>query len=419
MERIHVSERFYTHQLPNGLALLAQPLEHVVSTAARLALPAGASRDGQSSAGACTVLAEWLFRGAGGRDSRTFNDALEATGCHHGEDVASTFLHLSFSQTHQNLLPIMGLYADVARRANLGSETFAPCLDLAIQELAGLEDQPTRRCNLRLREQFYPAPLGASPLGTAEALADMTAQALRDHAGGHVTPCGAILAVAGHLEWEPLREAVTELFGDWEGPAAPEPSTRPAAGGITHEAKQTAQVQIGLAYPAPMVSQAGYYPMRVAEMVLSGGMSGRLFTEVREKRGLVYSVGARYHGLTTVAGIFVYAGTTPEKADETLEVTVGELRRLGEGITEAELARAKTQLKAALVMQGESTAARAAALVSDWHLLGRLRGLEEIAADVDAVTVAAVTDCLAAYPPAEMTACFIGPEPLETGCLQG
>ncbi len=413
-----MSERFYTHHFPNGLALLAQPLAHVVSTAGSLLLPAGASRDGGALAGAGTVLAEWIFRGAGDRDSRAFNDALDALGCHHSEDVSSTFLQLSFSQTHQNLLPVLRLYADAARRHRLAAETFEPCRDLAVQDLAGLEDQPTRKCNLRLRERFFPVPLGASPLGTAEALAEMTAQDVRRHAAGHLTPRGAILAVAGRMEWEPLLQVVTELFGDWDGPALPEVSIKAPAGGITHESKPTAQVQISLAYPAPGVSDVHYYPMRVAEMVLSGGMSGRLFTEVREKRGLAYSVGARYHGLKAAAGTFVYAGTTPERANETLDVTVGELRRLGQGITEQELARAKTQLKSALVMQGESTGARAAALASDWHLLGRLRSLEEIATDIDAVTAGGVVDCLTAYPAEKITACFIGPEPLDTGCLQ-
>ncbi len=199
----------------------------------------------------------------------------------------------------------------------------------------------------------------------------MTADALRTHMGKTLVPHGAMLAVAGRFQWPRLCEHVSKLFGKWQGPRPAELSLGPPPRGIGQEQKPTSQVQICLGYDAPRPQQEDvYYPMRIAEMVLSGGMSGRLFTEVREKRGLVYSVGARYHGMKDAAGMFIYAGTTPEKAQETLGVTVGELRRLEEGISAEELVRAKTQLKSALVMQGESTAARANGLVGDWHLLG-------------------------------------------------
>ena len=412
-----MAKRCFVHEFDNGLVLLAECLEHVVSTAMGLALPAGASRDGVELAGAGGVLSEWLFRGAGPRDSRGLNDALDSLGCHHEESVHSALLQLASSQTHQNLQAALGLYADIVRRPSLAAETFPPCRELALQELASLEDQPTRKCNILLRERFYPTPLGVSPLGRAQSLSAMTDMSLRPHAREHLTPRGAILAVAGHLEWKPLRDCVEELFGSWEGQALPEVHISDPPGGVTHEQKDTAQVQIALAYAAPPPGGEHYYPVRVAEMVLSGGMSGRLFTEVREKRGLVYAIGTRYQAMKDVAGMFVYAGTAPDRAQQTLEVTVGELQKLSDGITGEELARAKTQLKSALVMQGESTPARSSGLVIDWHLLGRVRSLEEIAAAVDAVTCEQVAACLAAYPARKMTAYFIGPKPLDTSCL--
>ncbi len=413
-----MADRFYIHQFENGLTLLTEPLDHVVSTAVTITLPAGAGRDAPEMAGAAGVLSQWLLRGAAGRDNRALNDALEALGCHHDELVGSALLRLSASQTHQNLDAVLALHADIVRRPTLADETFDPCRDLALLELAGLEDEPTRKCNLRLAEQFYPRPWGVSALGTTDSLTAMTPAAVRDGAAARLRPAETIVAIAGRIDPEPLRDTVAELFGDWAGPMPPEPATTSPGGGITHETKQTAQVQIALAYPAPRLGEEHYYPMRVAEMILSGGMSGRLFTEVREKRGLVYSVGARYQGMRAAAGIFVYAGTAPERAQETLDVTIAEIRRLAEGVSDDELARAKTQLKAALIMAGESTAARVGGLVNDWRLLGRLRTLDEIAAAVDTVTAEQVLACVAAYPPENMTAYFIGPEPLDTACLR-
>ncbi len=414
-----MKELFFVHQLDNGLTLVGERIAHAVSAAMDLAVPLGAARDGRDLAGAAGVISEWLLRGAGERDSRQLNEALDRLGCHHDESVHSEFLHLAATQIHQSLPEVLGLYGDIVARPHLRGETFEPCRDLGVQELAGLADQPSRKCMLELAERFYPAPLGASPLGRADALAAMTDEACRRHARRWLAPDGSILAVAGQFDWDALVGWVEKAFGGWTG-APIEPLERSAAsGGVSHEPRETAQMQIALAYPAATIDEAHYYPARLGEMVLSGGMSGRLFTEVREKRALVYSVHARYRAVQGAAGMFVYAGTTPQRAQETLDVTVGELRRLAaEGVTADELATAKTQLKSALIMQGERTSARAGGLVADWHLLGRLRSLDEIAAAIDAVTVEQVAASLRAYPPAAFTAYFIGPQPLNTDALQ-
>jgi len=412
-----VTQDYFVRELDNGLILLAERLDHVASTSVQLSLPVGASRDTNALSGAANVLAEWLFRGAAGRDSRQLHDAFDALGCQHDQSVQSAFLQLSSSQAHQNLRDTLTLYADIVREPALAGDTFGPCRDLALQELASLEDQPTRKCTARLRERFYPAPLGSPAVGRNESLSAMTDDRLRAHARKHLTPRGAILAVAGHVRFDPLCDWATELFGGWTGDPLPAAESSEPVGGVDHEAKQTAQVQISLAYKAPDITDKHYYPMRLAEMVLSGGMSGRLFTEVREKRGLVYSVGARYQAVKGAAGLFIYAGTAGERAQETLEVTTRELRKLSDGITDDELTRAKTQLKAALIMQGESTRSRAVGLTNDWHLLGRLRQLDEIASAIEAVTLDAVAACVAAYPAANLTGYIIGPEPLDVSCL--
>ena len=188
---------------------------------------------------------------------------------------------------------------------------------------------------------------------------------------------------------------------------------REPEGGITHLKKDSAQVHIALAHRSVTPSSPHYYPARLAESVLSGGMSSRLFVEVRDKRGLAYHASTRYVTLRDHAGLFTYVGTPPDRAQETLAVTVRELRRLGEGIEEAEIVRSRTQLKSSLIMQGESVVARAGAIVSDWYHLGRVRTLEELSAAIDRVTIPEVLEYLRLYPAERFSGLIIGPEPLD------
>ena len=408
-----MTEQFHVHELANGMTLLGQRMEHVSSAAMCLAVPAGAACDPDGCDGAASVACEWVFRGAGERDTRRLNDALDALGCQRREDVDSAHVVFSAAQLARNLGEVLGLYADVVRRPRLEDEAFEPCRTLVFQDLVALDDEPARKCGILLRERFYPRPLGRCVYGTSRTLQAMTPRAVRRHVAGRFAPGGSILAAAGDIDWSAFCDLADRHFGDWSTPPPPEVQAGDAAGGTTHLRKESAQAHIALAHAAPTVSDARYYPARLAAAVLSEGMGSRLFTEVREKRGLVYHVGTRYHTLKDHAGMFTYAGARPGRAQETFEVTVGELRRLAEGIEPDEMTRARTQLKSAVVMQGESTAARAGALVHDWYHLRRLRSLQEICDAVDKVTVDDCAACLRDYPAADFTILVIGPEPVD------
>jgi len=414
-----VSEQFFIHELPNGMTLLAQPMENVSSAAATFVLPAGSSRDPEAIAGAAAVAAEWLLRGAGDRNSRQLIDALDALGCQHSQAVRSEYLLFSAAQLGRNLAAVLEICADILRRPRLEDQTFPPCRDLTAQDLAALEDEPGQKCHVLLTERFYPAPLGRCAYGTEASLAAMTPQALRRHVLAHLTPAGTILSVAGRVDCRSLRDQAERLFGDWEPRAPAAAAPHPQAPSVTHVRKETAQAHIGLAHRSATFSSRHYYPARMAEAVLSVGMSSRLFTEVREKRGLVYHVSSHYHSLKEHAGMFTYAGTRPEAAQETLEVTVGELRRLGDGVTPEELARARTQLKSSLIMQGESTSARSGAMAVDWYHLRRLRTLQEISEATDRVSAADVAAYLEEYPARDFTILTIGPAELRTSAVAG
>jgi predicted Zn-dependent peptidase len=186
----------------------------------------------------------------------------------------------------------------------------------------------------------------------------------------------------------------------------------PPPGPFHHEPQESEQTHIGFAYPSVPETDHDYYIVRIIIEVLCGGMSGRLFSEVREKRGLCYHVSAYYSSLKNRGSILGYAGSSNDRAQATLDCIFDELNRLQEGITPDELERARIGLKASTIMQGESTSARASALAHDWFMRGRIRTLEEVKDAIDSVTLDQVNAYLRAHRPGPFTVVTVGPKEL-------
>lgn len=402
----------YQHTLPNGLTLLAERMDHVRSASLYLLVPAGFTHEPPYRPGLSGLLTELLTRGAGDRDSRELALALDNLGCDRSESVGPFNVILSAGTLARNLSQVLPLYADIVRRPHLPDDELEAAQELALQDLLGLEDSPQEKVMLELKARYYPAPYGRNRYGTAEGLKAATPADVRRLYQRRARANGAILSVAGAVDWPRLKDHVEELFGDWEGGA--EPISPPGAftPQSAHVHKDTQQTQVSLAFPSVSLSHPDYYAARGAVGVLSGGMSARLFTEVREKRGLCYSVYASHDSVRDVAAVVGYAGTRADRAQETLDVMAAEFRKLPEGISDDELDRVKASLKTTLVMQQESTAARAGSMAGDWFHLGRVRPVEEVRAAVDGLTAAAVTDHARRFPADFLTVVTLGPEPL-------
>jgi len=207
-------------------------------------------------------------------------------------------------------------------------------------------------------------------------------------------------------------EEVGNLFDDWKSQPVPEVTVAPPETGVEHISFESEQTHIVVGFKGCTFSDENYYLNRCAIGVLSDGMSSRLFTEVREKRGLCYTVFASNHSVKDAAGVFCYSGTTTARAQETLDVIVDQLRELGNGVTEAELKRLKIQIRSGLVSQQESCRARANAINSNWFHLGRVRTLDEILENINAMTVDKVNDYLKNHPPANFSLVTLGSEAL-------
>jgi predicted Zn-dependent peptidase len=408
-----VPETIYQQTFDNGLTLLAEKMPHVRSAAINCLVPAGCVYDPSRQLGMASVLAGLVTRGAGKRNSRELTLALDNLGVDRDESVGSIHMRFWGATLARNLTPAFEIYADILRRPRLPAEELEAVKSLAYQDLQSLEDEPRQKVLVELRRHHYPPPLSQDRRGTLEGIQSLTAQNVRTHFERLFHPSETILSVAGNIEWESLRDQVGRLFADWKkgGPPALRLGSRPEA--RKHIAKDTTQTQIALAYESVPISHPDYYAAMGAVNVLSGGMSARLFTEVREKRGLCYAVWASYQTFKDRASILCYAGTTNDRAQETLAVTLGELRRLEQGIEVEEVERVKAGLKSSLIMQEESTSARAGTLASDWYYLGRVRSFDEIQTAIDSLTPERIVRHLREYPAKDFTIVTLGPKPLE------
>lgn len=404
-----------THTFENGLTLVLESMPWLPSASFELLLPFGAATDPEGASGSSAVFYDWLYRGAGERDSRTLSDALDALGVRRGGGAGGETSTLSGSLLADALPEALSLYADIVRRPTLDEAEFEGARTVALQELASLGDSPSQRLFLALSRALFASAHGRSVYGEAAELAALTPEGMRADVLRRVAPKGAILSVAGGVRWEPLKALVGELFGDWRGEGVALPDVQLETPHHAHVDAKTSQTQIGVAFEALPPNDDDWYKNALAVAVLSGGMGSRLFSEVREKRGLVYSVAAVSRVVRGFGYTLGYAGTTPERADETLRVLLFELSRLRDGVSENELDRARTGLLSSLVMQGESSGARASALARDLFLLGAPRPVEGVQRGLAAVSLDELNAYLASRPEPRYTVLTLGPKALPGG----
>lgn len=403
------------HKLNNSMTLVVESLADVSSAAFSFLVPAGAAYDPAGRTGTSSVLAELLFRGAGQMDNRTVNEKLDSLGLH--RQGAAGCLHSSFfgALIGDKLLPALEIYADLLQRPQLAEEQFGLCRDLALQSLESLEDDPRQKISLLVREQFLSYPFGRPSVGKRDELQQLTAEEIKAYWASQFTPQGSILAIAGKVDFQEVVEAVERYFGDWQGEQPRELGQVVCQSKTLHEANDGAQVHVAVVYPSVYYSSEHYYKALIAVAVLSGGMGSRLFTEVREKRGLCYSVGAVHQVIGRQGAVLCYVGSSPDNAQEAADVMMAELAKLADGITQDELDRAKVGLRASLIMQGESTSARAGSCAGDYYHLSRVRSLEEIEQAICAVTVDEVVDYVSSHRPGDFAVATIGPRELKIG----
>ena len=408
-----MKQQLFSTTLANGIVLLGDSLPTLESAAVAFHLPAGAVHDGPGRCGLATLAGEMMLRGAGDRSSREVIESLEGAGVQWAHSVSTSHASFAGAMVARQLVAALPIYADIIRRPRLPEDELEPARQMVLRNLAGTEDDPAHRAMSALRQLHYPAPWGMPAEGISAEVAGLGIEQVRDAVARRVIPQGTIIAVAGRIDWPAVVERMTELFGDWTSAADTPPATGPRGPRIRHVPHDSQQTHIALGWPAPPYASDSSYEASAALAILGGGSSSRLFTEVRERRGLCYSVSAGYHTLRDHAMAVCYSGTSAARAQETLDVMLAEIRRLPGTLESAELERVKARAKSALVMQQESSAARAGDIARRWYHLRSMRSLAEELDRYDRLSVDSIEAWLADNPPAGLTVVSLGREPLE------
>lgn len=404
-----------TIELACGMPLLVEPNTGVRSAGLTWLFRGGSASDPGDRLGLCAMLHELLLRGSRSHDSRAQADAFDRLGANRSTDALTRHYRVGLSLVGERLLETLPLLVEMVREPAFGERSIGPVRELCLQSIESLADDPQERCVLGAKARHHPEPINRSGYGTPEGLASVTREDLVRHWGACAVPKGSVLSVAGAVDADALADRLNELLDGWSGTSV-EPELGPAPSrGYAHETDETNQVQIVVVHDGPPEGHADAVLERVVVSVLSGGMSGRLFSEVREKRGLCYAVSCAYRADHDRGTVTAYVGTTPDRAEESLRVLRAELDRVHEAsgrITPEEFERAKVGMKSRLVFSGESTSARASAMAGDWVRLGRARTLEDVASEIDAVTLDRVNEYLGRRSLGTLTIQTVGPKAL-------
>jgi predicted Zn-dependent peptidase len=400
-----------------GATLVAEPLSNVASAAVTWLLPMGTSYDPPEGDGESVLLSEMIFRGAGGMTSREHSDALDMLGTQRSSAASTHHLRISATMLGDRVDDALPLLTMMVREPALPEDALPAVRSLALQALDSLDDDPQHVVMLNLHGRHQPTPFNRTGYGERSVLESASIGQLREAWATRCHPRGCIIAAAGRIDVDAIARRLDGLLSDWTGEHSEPVELEPPRRGVVHTDQDTAQVHLGLAYAAPPEPAADSMLERLGVGVLSGGTSARLFTEVRQKRSLVYTVGASYAAGRERGAVTLYAGTTPERAQETLDVCGEQIRGLADGVTAEEFDRATIGIKSHLIMQGESTAARASAIAQDTFRLGRPRTLGELAATIDAISVDDLNAYLSRRDFGTFTVATIGPASIQAEAL--
>jgi predicted Zn-dependent peptidase len=375
------------HTLTNGVRVVADPVAGFQTLALSVSLGRGARSEDEGAAGWSHLLEHMVFKGAGGRSARDIVETIEARG---GSINAAT----GYERTSYQVRSLAGglqlgleVAADMVLRPALGAHDLAQEVGVIAQEIAEAADTPDDLVfELAQGAAFDGQPLGRPVLGTEASIGAATTQGLEAWRARLYAPDRLVVSAAGAVDEAELLEHVERLFGD----AAPLPPQDPApaafVGGRAAEARRLEQAHLVFYLPGVGARDPDYFAVRLFTEALGGGMSSRLFQEARERLGLAYAIDAFAESYQDAGLVGVYAGCAAKDATGLAEVVAAQIQGLAAGVGEAELDRAKAQLKASLFMSRESLAARADQAAAQLLVFERLLTPDEIADAIDAVT---------------------------------
>jgi len=402
-------------RLEGGLTVASARLPHVGTVAVGVWIGVGTRHERPAESGAAHLLEHMAFKGTERRDARRIAEEIESVGgsldAHTSRDHTAYYARL----LAEDLPLALDIVADILQHSTLDPDELARERRVVLQEIAEVTDTPDDLVFDLFQEAAFPdQPLGWPILGRRETVAGMRRETLLAFMRQRYTRERAVVAAAGRVDHERFEDLAAEAFAGL--PRAADEAEAPRAryvGGESRIARELDQVHLVIGGPAAGRHDPDLYAFHLLSNILGGGMSSRLFQEVREKRGLAYSVFSFFNAFHETGLFGVYSSTEPERAGELAGVICTELHRMAcEGCSEAELRRAKRQLEASLLMSLESCGAVCEDMARQILFFGRRLPLPELLARIAAVERCdigrAARRMLADGPP---TVAAIGPAP--------
>ena len=375
-------------RLPSGLSVVTDRMPHLESASLGVWVGAGSRYERPDEHGISHLLEHMAFKGTRRRSARQIAEEIEAVG---GDLNAATSTESTgyFARVLKADVPLaLDVLSDILTDSIYDEDELRREQNVIVQEIGAVGDAPDDLVFERLHETAFPRqPLGRSILGTPETVRSFNPARIRAYLARNYRGPDMLVAAAGAIEHGAIVAEAEKRFASFNGPAAPVPEPAQFGGGTHIETRDLEQVHIALALHGIPNRDDQLYSLQVFSGVLGGGMSSRLFQEVREKRGLCYTINA-FHMPYSDTGLFVlYAGTDAADTPELMRVAIEQVVLATEALNETEVARAKAQMKAGLLMALESSEARLGQIARQMLAYGRPIPLDEIVAKVDAVTV--------------------------------
>lgn len=397
-------------KLPSGLTVVSEKMPRVETVSLGAYVDAGTRHETAAENGVSHFLEHMAFKGTAKRDAAAIAREIEDVGGHINAYTSRENTAFYCKVLKEDAGLAADIIGDILSHSTFIPEEVERERGVILQEIGQANDTPDDIVFDHFQSTAYASQaMGRPVLGTEDTVKALSREALTGYMRRHYGGQRMIVAAAGAIEHDDLLEMVRKHFADLPEAVAPEAEPARYTGGEFREDRDLDQVHLVLGFPSVAATDPMHIPVRLLSTLLGGGMSSRLFQEIREKRGLVYSV---YSYVTPFAdgGLFtVYAGTGEDQAEELVPVALEELRRVQRDVTEEELARAKAQLRSSLLMSLESTGSRCEQLARQLQVYGRIIPVEETKAKIAAVTVEQVQAAAARMFRAAPTLTALGP----------
>jgi predicted Zn-dependent peptidase len=375
-------------RLPNGLRVVSTHMPHLETVSMGIWVGVGARHETAPEQGISHLLEHMAFKGTERRSARDIAEEIEAVG---GELNAATSLETTayFARVLAGDIGLsLDILADILQSPRHSEEELEREREVILQEIAATRDSPDEIAYELLQEVAFPdQAIGRPILGTAASVKSFKTADLRRFLKGNYAANRMVLSAAGKVDHDQLVRHAEALFGGLNGGEGGKFEPARYGGGLRTSSKPFEQSHLLLAFEGPSYAQPGYYTAQVFSALFGGGMSSRLFQEVRERAGLCYSIYSTFWALADSGLFAIHAATGPDMMSKLIEVVAGELRRVAVAApTEAEVARAKAQIKAGMLMGLESSSARAEYMARQLLLFDKLIDTKEVVARIEAVT---------------------------------